>query len=313
MHSLATAAPVPTALAQVDREKIYQWINELSSPETRENALLELSKKRESVPDLAPMLWHSFGTIAALLQEIVNIYPSINPPTLTAHQSNRVCNALALLQCVASHPETRSAFLAAHIPLFLYPFLHTVSKTRPFEYLRLTSLGVIGALVKTDEQEVINFLLTTEIIPLCLRIMESGSELSKTVATFILQKILLDDTGLAYICQTYERFSHVAMILGKMVLQLSKEPSARLLKHVVRCYLRLSDNPRRSFALVAQAGVQWHYLDSPKPPPPGNSPASASRVAGTTGMRHYAQLIFVFLVETGFHHVGQDGFDLLTS
>ena len=36
----------------------------------------------------------------------------------------------------------------AHIPLFLYPFLHTVSKTRPFEYLRLTSLGVIGALVK---------------------------------------------------------------------------------------------------------------------------------------------------------------------
>ena len=63
-----------------------------------------------------------------------------------------MCNALALLQCVASHPETRSAFLVAHIPLYLYPFLHTVSKTRPFEYLRLTSLGVIGALVKTDEQ-----------------------------------------------------------------------------------------------------------------------------------------------------------------
>lgn len=245
----APTAPAPAAAPQVEREKIYQWIIELASPDTRENALLELSKKREVVPDLAPMLWHSFGTVAALLQEIVNIYPYINPPALTAHQSNRVCNALALLQCVASHPETRSAFLQAHIPLFLYPFLHTVSKTRPFEYLRLTSLGVIGALVKTDEQEVINFLLTTEIIPLCLRIMESGSELSKTVATFILQKILLDETGLSYICQTYERFSHVAMILGKMVLALAKEPSARLLKHVVRCYLRLSDNQRARGAL----------------------------------------------------------------
>ena len=68
-------------------------------------------------------------------------------------------------------------------------------------------------LTQTDDQEVIHFLLTTEIIPLCLRIMESGSELSKTVATFILQKILLDETGLAYICQTFERFTHVAHIL----------------------------------------------------------------------------------------------------
>ena len=94
-----------------DKERIYQLVLELTNTEKRESALLELSKKREAVPDLAPILWHSFGTIACLLQEIVTIYPLLSPPKLKAHASNRVCNALALLQCVASHPETRTLFL----------------------------------------------------------------------------------------------------------------------------------------------------------------------------------------------------------
>ena len=93
--------------------------------------------------------------------------------------------------------------------------------------------------------------------------------LSSQVATFIVQKILLDEMGLNYICATAERFyavtnaampvayqphcanrlislgfRQVSTVLSNMVAVLVEQPSVRLLKHIVRCYLRLSDNLR---------------------------------------------------------------------
>nr|GEW28578.1 cell differentiation protein RCD1-like [Tanacetum cinerariifolium] len=105
-------------------------------------------------------------------------------------EATRVCNAVALFQVMASHPDMRMEIVK----------------------------GVIGALVKVEDKnspQIIHFLLDTEVIPLCLRCIEVGSEPAKTVAAFVISKILTYEEGQRY-CGTFpERFYAISKVLGK--------------------------------------------------------------------------------------------------
>ncbi|ORC93846.1 cell differentiation protein [Trypanosoma theileri] len=232
--------------ASPETANMLMLLENLFKPELREKAILDLAKHRDSFPLLGPALWYGVGTMAILLQEIISVYPLLHLPQLFPKGlTSRVSSVLTLLQTVAFHDSTRKVFLEAQICHLLYPFLRGMNEGA--ESLRLTSLGVIGALVKTDDSDVMNYLLSTEIFPLCLRIMECGTEFARTLATFIVQKLLLSNPGLEYVCHKPDRFTAVVTVLGNMVG--SKECSPRLLRHIIRCYLRLSDHPRGCEAL----------------------------------------------------------------
>ena len=83
-HPQAGPPHVPPDQQSVQRGnfKLFALVMGLLQPDQREQALFELSKKREHYPDLAPTLWHSVGVMAALLQEIMQVYPMLSPPTL---------------------------------------------------------------------------------------------------------------------------------------------------------------------------------------------------------------------------------------
>nr|XP_034579664.1 CCR4-NOT transcription complex subunit 9-like isoform X2 [Setaria viridis] len=192
--------------------------------------------------------WFGNGTMTAQLQEVILVYSALSSPTLSDNASSRVCNALGLLQTVAAHPLTRTPpLLAAQIPMYLYPFLNTTSNAKSFD-----------ALFKVeDDTEVVNFLVTSQVMPLFLRIMVMGTELQGIVSTSIVEKIMLDDFGLQYIRGTADRFFQISIALGTMVFALVGQPSSRLLKHVVRCYLRLTDHPRMPLPHGAVSNSCW--------------------------------------------------------
>ncbi|KAJ2719514.1 RNA-binding protein, CCR4-NOT complex subunit Rcd1 [Coemansia sp. Benny D115] len=247
-------------ISNSENETLYQLMVELFSATNREQALAELSRRRDQNPDLGIALWNAYGVMTILYQEIIAIYPLLNPPALTMAVSNRACNSLALLQLVATHEHTRMQLLKANVPQLLYPFLSTTSKAKQYDNLRLTSLGVIGALVKYDNREVISFFVATEFLPLCLKIMDIGSELCKVVATFIFQKIILDDGGFQYVTSHPKRLHTVLVILNNVINQMVAAPSGRLLKSVTKCLIRLADNPKAKAEMCE--GVSEHLRDS---------------------------------------------------
>ncbi len=111
-----SAPAIGGANAEAAKE-IYACLRQMQTSEQREAALSKLVTQFKTFPDLASILWHSFGTVAVLLQELVSIYPYLGPannaiiPSLRAQMYNRAGLAVNLLAHIANNPETKMSFL----------------------------------------------------------------------------------------------------------------------------------------------------------------------------------------------------------
>jgi CCR4-NOT transcription complex subunit 9 len=201
----------------------------------------------ESNRSQAIHVWSYNGIPLLLLQEIVQAYYIINTDRFTTEESAKICVVLNITQILIEVKEVRTHFINSQLPFYLYPYLNISDKSPQYESLRIASLGVVGALLK--DEYIINHLKNTEVVPLTLKIMDIGSEVSKIIASYIFLKIIKSNEGLDYACQTFDRFVAISVILNSMVYQCINHPSPRLLNNILECYMRLStkENVKMSF------------------------------------------------------------------
>ncbi|KAH0654685.1 hypothetical protein KY289_032363 [Solanum tuberosum] len=230
----------PNDLGALNPNQLVLLIHDAS---LREEVMHHLYEKKDSCKNLALLLWNNFNTVYMLLLEVTSVYRKFSPSMLSMKEATRVCCALALFQVLANNPETRRSLIKAKIPHYSYPFLKSYRDEKPLEYVRITALGVLGALTKFDDpygSHALHFFLESEVVPLCLACMDLCDEMSRKVATLIVMKILMQERGMSYCCATPECFFSIIQVLRRVVEKLSPKPCLLHLVYVILCYLCLS-------------------------------------------------------------------------
>ncbi|TKR95367.1 hypothetical protein L596_009546 [Steinernema carpocapsae] len=227
------------------KEEVKTKLAELREVSLRAEAVTYLVNHRSDDPELPNLIMGTNGALQALFQEVLAVYPYLDPPRIPSELASRACQALALLQKVASDRIGAVLFIRCDYIMFVLPFMYSL-EGGTMEHLRTAALGVVGALLtfESENEEVVQYLMRTPMIPLCLRMMAQDTSVITTLGTFVLQKILSTRPGLTHCCALPERVANVVSTLNIVLHQVAMYPSPRLLRTVLRCYRSLTNNHR---------------------------------------------------------------------
>lgn len=235
---------------------IPQLILKLLDPQFRESALHLLSsflfQKREEDPEnyyrAGFLLFHSCGTMAILIQEVLLIYRMMADGSLNNRACMRLINVIILFQCIAANRETRQKLMKSCIVNFLVPLVLFVSTLEVYDNVRAVALSVFGILCQARESSAVQWAIENEVVEVCLISMDTGNELTKVIGLHIVESILRVDFGISYL------FSPAAdHLLNRLMrtwddlvnqIAVAHNFSPRILFHTIRCYTLLCHDER---------------------------------------------------------------------
>ncbi|KAH0476470.1 MAG: uncharacterized protein KVP18_002589 [Porospora cf. gigantea A] len=229
------------ATAMVPRN-VFALLDALKDTRRMRIALAELARHREQYTSLAPLIWYTPGTMLILVGQILKVYPSLAAVECNEENATDVCNCLALLQEVASHPQTRPHFLLGKIVFLVSIFLNFPQTCQPYSTLKVASLGVICKLFNNEDDDgVVQALVTTEIYLQVLRVIEASTDISRTLGIYILMKLLANAKGFGYITENDFRIWATMSVLTTAANSLEDATQSKtVVLHIINCYTSLA-------------------------------------------------------------------------
>ncbi|ELP88266.1 cell differentiation protein rcd1, partial [Entamoeba invadens IP1] len=149
-------------------------------------------------------------------------------------------------------PKTQHFLINVNIVSFLTPIFALKQVERDVEFLRLTSLGVIGAMSKTRDPQVVKYLMDNDVLNICIVTIQHAAEISRVISLFTLSKLFSDNAALECVCENQQRIESMAKLLFKSIestIMQKRDINGRMVRYSIFCLSRMSDNPKATVIL----------------------------------------------------------------
>ncbi|KAK4754963.1 hypothetical protein SAY87_008720 [Trapa incisa] len=235
---------------------VPQLILKLQEHREKESALRMLSsylyeKRQEDRTNYyrtGLLLYHSFGTMTILIQELILVYRMMIHGHLTERAAMRLINVIILWQCIAANSKTRQEIVKCRMVNLLEPLVMFQSPFKVYDNVRAVVLSVFGIICQGREPNIIQWAIESNILDICCFSMETGNELNIVIGLNILESILREKLGMSWFLS-----STCNIMRGKLlkmwenlvkVLAMHRCYWPRLLFHIIRCYILMCSDSR---------------------------------------------------------------------
>lgn len=214
--------------SRTTEEKLIDNIIAIKNEETRSDAIKQLIRF-ENNKNLPIYLWYSTGVMAGILQEIITLYTNFT----NKESEEKIKNIIHLFQIILENPNTRKAFIDSQILIFLYPFL-----TRKKSKLQISILYLIQRSTQQHDSQFAEFIVKSELIPILLKTLKKGSDISKKIICSIIMNILEIEVLFNYISELDYRLSAIILYLVSL---LKDKSSSKFEPIIFKIFLKLSE------------------------------------------------------------------------